>query len=181
MFPSHFSLDYPHRFSKCGTVLIRYGHQSFMSFEAAVRGMNVDSGLTAALIDVVFHQRNDLLELLLQLSASSRRARVQRAHHLRHTHTHQYILTVYLKSWHQLEEMGLWQDSNMHESLWVCVHTALTEHINGTLCNMGPTLKMTVLWSKSLNLIGDALMTASNTARDHKIISISLFALKYSS
>lgn len=65
-----------------------------MFFEAAVRGTNVGSGLTAALIDVVFHQRNDLLELVLQLSASSRRARVQRAHHLRHTHTDTHIYSL---------------------------------------------------------------------------------------
>lgn len=44
------------------------------------------SGLTGALVDVVFHQSDDLLELVLQLSASSGRVRVQRAHHLRHTH-----------------------------------------------------------------------------------------------
>ncbi len=55
------------------------------------------SGFTAALVDVVFHQRDDLLKLVLQLSASSRRARVQRHHHLRHTQQYILSLSVFFK------------------------------------------------------------------------------------
>lgn len=40
------------------------------------------SGFTAALIDVVLHEGNDLLELVVQLSATCSGVRLQRVYHL---------------------------------------------------------------------------------------------------
>lgn len=41
------------------------------------------SGFTAALVDVVLHKGNDLLELVVQLSATCSGVRLQSAHHLK--------------------------------------------------------------------------------------------------
>lgn len=41
------------------------------------------SGFTAALVDVVLHKGNDLLELVVQLSATCGGVRLQSAHHLK--------------------------------------------------------------------------------------------------
>lgn len=41
------------------------------------------SGFTAALVDVVLHQGDDLLELVVQLSATRSGVRLQRVHHLK--------------------------------------------------------------------------------------------------
>lgn len=44
--------------------------------------MPAGSGFTAALVDVVLHEGNDLLELVVQLSATCGGVRLQRVHHL---------------------------------------------------------------------------------------------------
>lgn len=44
--------------------------------------MPAGSGFTAAFVDVVLHEGNDLLELVVQLSATCGGVRLQRVHHL---------------------------------------------------------------------------------------------------